>query len=426
MKWLHTIQPKGRIARWIMDLQEFDFAVSHRPGASNQNADALSRLNHQTSELHNNTLCNSSSPSVSFFVGLVPDCDLFSAQREDPAISKIIEMKEEGFPRPPSFVWKDNRLLSSYWYYWDQLFLQNGLLIKSHKASAPFPQNTVVIPQGLINVVLRNLHSSSSGGHMGVNRTTARARERFFWPHMREAVQKFIQNCSECSQIKQNPSLTKAPLKQIEVSEPFVFWTMDYMGPIKETARGNKHILVLMDHFTKWCEAFPTKDQRASTVAQVLVSRVFSRFGPPTVIHSDQGRNFESTLMHEIYNLMGIKKTRTTAYHPQCDGLVERQNRTLQSILSAFVSEHSVDWDEWLDQAVFAYNTSVHESTGLSPYELIFGRPARMPIEVELGVPLRNPNSQSDYSQSLRKALLHSNELAQRDLNIARSRQASQ
>ena len=426
LKWLHTIQPKGRIARWIMDLQEFDFTVSHRPGASNQNADALSRLNHQTSALHNDTLSNSSVPSVNSFVGLVPDCDLFSAQREDPTISKIIEMKEEGFPRPPQFVWKDNRLLSLYWYCWDQLFLQNGLLMKSHKASAPFPQNAVVIPQGLINVVLRNLHSSSSGGHMGVNRTTARARERFFWPHMHKAVQKFTKNCSECSQIKHDPSLNKAPLKQIEVSEPFVFWAMDYMGPIKETARENKHILVLMDHFTKWCEAFPTKDQRASTVAHILVSRVFSRFGPPTVLHSDQGRNFDSILMHEIYNLMGIKKTRTTAYHPQCDGLVERQNRTLQNILSAFVSEHSVDWDEWLDQAVFAYNTSVHESTGLSPYELIFGRPARMPIEVELGVPLRNPNSQSDYSQSLRKALLHSNELAQRNLNIARSRQASQ
>ena len=170
------------------------------------------------------------------------------------------------------------------------------------------------------------------------------------------------------------------------------------MGPIKETARGNKHILVLMDHFTKWGEVFPTKDQRASNVAQILVSHIFSRFGPPTVLHSDQGRNFESILMHEIYNLMGIKKTWTTAYHSQCDGLVERQNRTLQSILSAFVSEHSADWDEWLDQAVFAYNTSVHKSTGLSPYELIFGRPAQMPIEVELGVPLRNPNSQSDYS----------------------------
>eukprot|EP00794_Sanderia_malayensis_P016451 gene16451-biopygen12126 len=201
---------------------------------------------------------------------------------------------------------------------------------------------------------------------------------------------------------------------------------MDYMGPIKETSRGNKHILVLMDHFTKWCEAFPTPDQKASTVANILVSHVFSRFGPPTVLHSDQGRNFDSILMHEIYGLMGIKKTRTTAYHPQCDGLVERQNRTLQSIISSFVSEHTVDWDDWLAQAVFAYNTSVHESTGISPYEMVFGRPARMPIEVELGVPLRNPTSQSNYSQSLRKALSHSNQLAQRNLVHARAKQASQ
>ena len=80
--------------------------------------------------------------------------------------------------------------------------------------------------------------------------------------------------------------------------------------------------------------------------------------------------------MREVYNLIGMKKTQTTAYHPQCDGLVECQNRTLQNIHSAFVSERSVDWDKWLDQAVFAYITSVHESTGLSPYELIFGHPA--------------------------------------------------
>ena len=164
-------------------------------------------------------------------------------------------------------------------------------------------------------------------------RTISRARERFFWPQMQESIKAFIRNCPECSQTKDNPKLAKAPLRQIEVSEPFVFWAMDYMGPIKETDRGNKHILVLMDHFTKWCQAFPTKDQKASTVARILVSSVFSRCGPPTVLHSDQGRNFDSTLMYEIYQLMGIKKTRTTAYHPQCDGLVERQNRTLQNIL---------------------------------------------------------------------------------------------
>ena len=121
-----------------------------------------------------------------------------------------------------------------------------------------------------------------------------------------------------------------------------------------------------MDHFTNSCEAFATRDQKATIVANILVSRLFSRFEPPTVIHSDQGQNFDRILMHEVYNLMGLKKTCTTAYHPQCDDLVERQNRTLQAIITNFVFEHSLDWDKWLDKAAFAYNTSVHESRPVS------------------------------------------------------------
>ena len=138
-------------------------------------------------------------------------------------------------------------------------------------------------------------------------------------------------------------------------------------------------MLVVMDHFTKWCEAFLTRDQRASTVADILVTRVFSRFGPPLIIHSDQGRNFESNLTQEVSRLKGTHKSRTTAYHPLWDGLVERQNRTIQGILSIFVSEHPDDWDNRVSMAVYAYNTSTHESTGYSPYEMVFGCDARTP-----------------------------------------------
>ena len=148
---------------------------------------------------------------------------------------------------------------------------------------------------------------------------------------------------------------------------------------MSETSRGNKHILVVMDHFTKWCEAFLTKDQKASTVANLLVSKVFSRFGPPLVLHSDQGSNLKSALTHEICN-MGITKTRTTAYHPSGDGQVERQNRTLQDMLSNYVSNRADNWDLWLDPVLFAYNTSKYESTGFVPYELVFGKLPRMPL----------------------------------------------
>ena len=178
--------------------------------------------------------------------------------------------------------------------------------------------------------------------------------------------------------------------------------------------------------FSKWCEAFPTKDQKATTVSNILINKVFSRFGPPVVLHSDQGANFERNLLHEICDLTGIAKTRTTAYHPQCDGLVERQNRTLQDMLAAFASEHRDDWDLWIDSVVFAYNTSCHKSTGHSPYELIFGRTPRMPIELECGIPLANPSKHSEYTRSFRSKIRSIREIAKANIEKARNGQRRQ
>ena len=106
---------------------------------------------------------------------------------------------------------------------------------------------------------------------------------------MQEAIQYFVGRCPTCNRNKSDSKQSRAPLQPIDISEPFLFWAMDYMGPISEMARGNRHILVMMDHFTKWCEAFPTRDQKAATVASILVSRVFSRFGPPVFLHFAQG-----------------------------------------------------------------------------------------------------------------------------------------
>ena len=108
-------------------------------------------------------------------------------------------------------------------------------------------------------------------------------------------------------------------------------------------------------------QLLPQKARKPKTVAETLVSRLFSSFGSPTVIHLDQGKNFDRILMHEIYNMMGLKKQRNTAYHQQCVGLEERHNRKVQDIITHLVSERSLDWDQWLDQAVFAYNNSLRE-----------------------------------------------------------------
>eukprot|EP00794_Sanderia_malayensis_P011487 gene11487-biopygen9163 len=120
---------------------------------------------------------------------------------------------------------------------------------------------------------------------------------------------------------------------------------------------------------------------------------------------------------------MGILKTRTTAYHPQCDGLVERQNRTIQDMLSAFVSKYRDDWDLWVDLVVYAYNTSVHSATGFSPYEMVFGCEARTPLDSDLGVPLKNPGSQHEVVRSIRSRLSSIKQAAQTRLDQGRRRQ---
>eukprot|EP00794_Sanderia_malayensis_P021472 gene21472-biopygen4070 len=127
--------------------------------------------------------------------------------------------------------------------------------------------------------------------------------------------------------------------------------------------------------------------------------------------------------MQEICDLMGTHKSRTTAYHPQCDGQVERQNRTIQDMLASIASAHKDDWDIWVSLVAYAYNTSVHESTGFSPYELVFGREARTPLELDLSLPLKNPSDQSEYSQTIRQKLQSIKRTAQHNLDQSRARQ---
>ena len=415
LQWLHSVEPKGRLARWIMILQEYSFTIQHRPGIAHGNADGLSRL----PSTNASTSCSQS--TLNCTTTMSPGYNLSQAQLSDSSISKIIEMLSAEFPKPPYFVWAKDPALRVFWQIWDELFLSNGLLAKKLPSAVSLPRYAYVVPESLVPSVLYNIHNSPFSGHLGLRRTLQRAKERFFWPKMSSTIIDFVGSCPTCAQNKATNTLCQAPLQSIDVSEPFVFWAMDYMGPLPETVRGNKHLLVVMDHFTKWCEVFPTKDQKAITVAEILVSRVFSRFGPPVVIHSDQGSNFESNLIKEICNLMGVHKSRTSAYHPQGDGQVERHNRTIQDILASYVSQHKDDWDLWVDLAVYAYNTSIHTATGFSPYELVFGRVARTPIELDLGLPMKNPCTQHDYSASIRKNLQNITQIANSQLEKSRS-----
>ena len=186
---------------------------------------------------------------------------------------------------------------------------------------------------------------------------------------------------------------------------PMQIIATDLVGPLPESDNGNQYILVVADYFTRWVEAFPLPNQEASTVATKLVEDIFLRFSVPEQLHSDQGRQFEAHLITEICKLLHIHKTRTTPYHPQCDGLVERFNRTLLNMLAICAKDHPLDWEHHIRPVCMAYNSSVQSSTGYTPFYLMFGRQARLPVDI-MYRPIEQPlQSYGEYARLLQNRL---------------------
>ena len=159
---------------------------------------------------------------------------------------------------------------------------------------------------------------------------------------------------------------------------------MDILGPLPQSTRGNKYILVVGDYLSKWMEAYALPDQCAGTVAKKFVEEFVLRYGVPKQLHSDQGRNFESAIIAGMCSLLGTHKTRTTPYNPKSDGLVERFNRTLVDMVEIMLQPYSDqnNWDELLPYATFAYRTTPQESTGETPFMMMFGREAAVPVDL--------------------------------------------
>uniref|UniRef100_A0A3B3C356 Integrase catalytic domain-containing protein n=1 Tax=Oryzias melastigma TaxID=30732 RepID=A0A3B3C356_ORYME len=176
-------------------------------------------------------------------------------------------------------------------------------------------------------------------------------------------------NCADCASRKSHGRHPCAPMQTSVPSRPF-----------------DRYILVVGDYFSKWTEAFPLQNQEAHSIAKTLTEEWVCRFGATRSIHSDQGRNFESTHFKELCRLLNIHKSRTSPYHLQSDGLIERFNRTLLSMLSLFVEDNQLNWDSLLPYVMLAYRTSAHASTSFTPYKVLFGQEIVLPVDVMLNV----------------------------------------
>ena len=243
------------------------------------------------------------------------------------------------------------------------------------------------------------------GGHLGADKTLGCLKERFYWPGHYNAVRDWYRNCGICASRKTPTPKGREPLKPLVTSYPLQLVAMDIVGPFPESVAGNSYILVVADYFTRYVEAYAIPNQEAVTVANKLVEEFFFRFSPPDQLHSDQGHNFESAIITEVCKLLGVRKSRTTPYHPQSDGLVERFNRTLLDMLSTAVSDHPFEWEHHLRRLCLAYNTSIHPTTGYSPFSLMFGRQARLLVDIMLGTSTATTSTIPQYVVNLRTNL---------------------
>ena len=443
LRWLQKFKNEDRmLARWYLLLGQFSVTFEYRPGSLHNNADGMSRQCGQcrlpdcpvsaidlpigetdTQSVLVDQPFATSEMGDSMDADLLPELsgetwvasalldeltrdlqpagvngDLVSATSEDKMLQTVRLWVESGKPPPPPPPpWSECSGMAPELRCWR---LQIGnLKVDSlgrlwRRRSPPSVGSQLVVPVKKRQEFIRQYHNSLFAGHLGITRTVFRLQHRVYWPGLRGDVQTYIQSCTTCI-ARKSPCPRKVPMGHVNVGHRWERVAMDLLDMSVTTSRGNRYVLVMVDCFTRWTEAFPLPDKTAQSVADAFFNQVVCRFGMPSVIHSDQGREFENRIMQELCLLGGAHKTRTTPYHPESDGMVERFNRTLLMMLAMFASKNRDDWDDLLPAVMMAYRSSVHESTGFSPYRLMFGEEFTLPMDIGL------PRDQLDTSESI-------------------------
>ena len=352
--------------------------------------------------------------------------DLRVAQQQDASLGQVyewVEKREKPTPRELSTYDEETKTLVSRWKY---LVIKNGILVRAvSEIGTGRGVFQTVLPGTLRERILHHMHDLRVVGHMGIQRTIARVKQRFYWPGLALDVARWCAKCPECASRKGKPPPSRVPLTQLPTGAPFDRIAMDILDTHKPTSKGHRYVLVIADYFSKYTDAFPLRRHTAKAVADTLMTRWIVYHGVPKAIHTDQGTEFESNLMHRLVQLLGARKTRTSPYRPQSDGLVERFNRTLLNMLSAFVSERGNDWDVHLPYVLMAYRTSVHSSTGCTPQIMIYGRESNLPVDLVFphqDDPIEIPCG-IEYVDFIRNAIKTTHEYAREHLRKSAIRQ---
>ena len=235
-----------------------------------------------------------------------------------------------------------------------------------------------ILKEDEIDSVIFMTHNHETGAHFGVETTYDKIAKRYYWKGMYKDIKNYIKYCDACQRRGQKGG--KGNLYPIKVGEPFERIGIDFVGPLERTKEGNKYILVVTDYLTKWPEARAMKEATAKNVVEFIYKEIICRHGCPRVILSDRGTHFRNEIVDGICEKFKIKHKLSSPYHPQTNGLVERFNRTLCEGL-AKITERENEWDRYIESVLFAYRTNKHNTTKRTPFFMVYGREAILPID---------------------------------------------
>ena len=426
---LNTARPSGKLARWALTVQEMNLTLKHRAGKQNLNADALSRNPVvDTSSIANmsTSVSTCEEPScartehnccddnvVCSVCPVCPVCSIRSVKAGvvseqtsdgvDRTDDQVVDVKlNESLEKIREVQLKDPDLALYFAYLECHTLPEDESIAKRivleskrlevidqvlHREDTSDPGRwCVVVPRELRSVLLEEAHAGVFAGHFSEQKVYARLRKSYWWYGMRTDVRRFCRGCLNCASRKGPGRALCPPLQPIPVKGPFHRVGVDILQ-LPLTSSGNKYIVVFLDYLTKWVEAYAVPDQQAETIARLLVENIVCRHGVPEELLSDRGANFLSDLILHMCSLLGMKKINTTGYHPQTGGLVEKFNSTITNMIAKSTEGSVVEWDKQLQLLLFAYRSSVQDSTKESPFFLLYGRDPRLPTATEMDIP---------------------------------------
>ena len=418
LTYIHTNEKLDATAqRWVANLADFKFSIKFKPGVNNYVADALSRKYDGDKDDANKWRAWEETVSNEF--KHKEAIAVTTRARREAKPDSTVESADEGMTdeaseseigpgslddRIPKYDWRNlqeqdvqiqtvlRELLSGgeitkaqqraqkLFKCWKRLEVHNGLLYYVKDDGG----KVLVIPTKFQYELTVKHHDF---GHFGRQRTEKQIRERYFWTGIRNTVGEVCRRCERCQKRKGGVTGNKSPLSHMKkVTRPMQRISMDFLSV--DIRRESKFkILTVVDEFTKYGFAFEVKSENAATMAKLLYNRVYSQFGIPHSVHTDQGKSFVSRVMRELSTKLGIQQTTSTTYRPQANGGCERLNATILDRIGTLDPGQKRKWHEQLPSLMMAYNSTTHESIGMSPFYAMFLRSPRIPVDCILNVP---------------------------------------